>query len=231
MKSFLVILIFTIAATALPARVLGGEHIVVSGGVSLYQWEKYKAEPHDLWWLNFIRAARLKIQELRERHGPDAPITWFVYETGYRRRAAQEGKDLMSDITSVRDAFKVKLVLFSRTSELVNYLNAIPSRSSAKIDSFDFFGHSNRACFMFDYSNEIDSASKVFLHEDDLGQIRRGLFARNAEVKSWGCHTGESMSKKWKAATGVPMTGAIGKTRYQTETLPIISTVGGRWVR
>jgi hypothetical protein len=230
MKPVLAALLW-IALAAAPASAAGGEHLVVSGGVSLIQWEKYKAEPHDLWWLNFIRAARIRIQELRERHGPDARITWFVYAPAYRRRSAQEGKDLIADIESVRGAYGVKLVFFGRTSELVDYINGGLPRPTTPIVSFDYFGHSNRACFMFDYSNEIDSASKVFLHEDDLGRIRRGVFARNAEVKSWGCHTGESMSKKWKAATGVPMTGAAGKTRYQTETLPIISTVGGRWVR
>ena len=55
---------------------------------------------------------------------------------------------------------------------------------------------------MFDYSNNIDSACKSWLHENDLKQINRRAFARGAYVKSWGCHTGESMSKKWYAATG-----------------------------
>jgi hypothetical protein len=50
-------------------------------------------------------------------------------------------------------------------------------------------------------------------------------------VKSWGCHTGESMSKKWAAATGVKMIGAIGKTQYRTEELPFLSSNNGRWVQ
>ena len=33
-----------------------GEHIVVTGGVSLMEWEKFKAQPHDNWWMNFVRA-------------------------------------------------------------------------------------------------------------------------------------------------------------------------------
>jgi hypothetical protein len=67
---------------------------------------------------------------------------------------------------------------------------------------------------MFDYSNEIDSGSKVWLHEKELKRIHRGIFAHNAVVKSWGCHTGESMSKFWRQATGKRMIGAIGKTDY-----------------
>ena len=37
--------------------------------------------------------------------------------------------------------------------------------------------------------------------------------------------------EKWSSATGVKMIGSIGKTQYQTDELPIISTAGGRWVR
>jgi hypothetical protein len=42
-------------------------------------------------------------------------------------------------------------------------------------------------------------------------------------VKSWGCHTGEEMSKYWHAATGTRMWGAIGKTQFMDEELPILS--------
>lgn len=225
------LLAFVLALAAPQARAAEKEYIVVSGGVSLYQWEKFKAQPHDLWWLNFIRAARLRIAELRGQYGPEAKITWMVYIDSYKRRASQEQKDLIPDITSVRDAYGVNLRFFSRTDELVNYLNAGQSRDRVKIANFEYFGHSNKACWMFDYSNFIDSASKVYLHEDDLGRIRRGIFAEDAYVKSWGCHTGESMSKKWASATGVKMWGAVGKTQYMTETLPVISTPGGRWSR
>jgi hypothetical protein len=204
------------------------ENIIVSGGVSLYRWEKFKASPHDLWWLNFIRAARLRIEQIRAEKGPDAKITWFVYAPAYRSRSAQEGKDLVSDISSVQNAYGVKLVYFSSTSELISYLN---SRGAGKIANFEYFGHSNKACLMFDYSNEIDSASKAWLHERELGKIQRGLFTRDAFVKTWGCHCGESFTKKWATATGVKMWGAVGKTQYNTETLPHISTIGGRWVR
>jgi hypothetical protein len=85
---------------------------------------------------------------------------------------------------------------------------------------------------MFDYSNEIDSGSKSWLHENDLSRIRRDLFTRDAFIKSWGCHTAESMSKKWKRATGKRMIGAIGKTDYSNGHLrnwtPGLSQ-GARW--
>ena len=56
-----------------------GEYIILVGGPSMYQWEKYKAFPHDHWWANFVRAARLRTEQLREALGPDAKITWLVY--------------------------------------------------------------------------------------------------------------------------------------------------------
>ncbi len=209
------------------------EFILVSGGPSLSEWEKFKAEPHDRWWGNFIRAARVRIQEIQAKHGPQTPITWFVYRPGYVRRAQrQDHTDLLSNITSVRDKYGIKLVWFDTADQLINYLNAGQPRDRVKIANFEYFGHSNRACFMFDYSNEIDSASKSWLHENDLKRIHRGIFSRDAFVKSWGCHTGESMSKKWKSATGKRMIGAMGSTNYadghKRGWVPALSA-GARW--
>ena len=59
-----------------------GEFIIISGGVSLWMWEKWKANPHDNWWMNFIRAARIRIQEIQAAQ-PDAQITWLVYRPSY----------------------------------------------------------------------------------------------------------------------------------------------------
>ena len=43
-----------------------GEHIVLTGAPSLMQWEKYKIQPHDNWWMNFVRASRLRIEQDRK---------------------------------------------------------------------------------------------------------------------------------------------------------------------
>jgi hypothetical protein len=161
------------------------EYIILTGGVSMWQWEKYKAAPHDNWWMNFVRASRIRIQQIQAEN----------------------------------------------PNELINYLNYGQNRDQVKIVNFEFFGHSNRACWMFDYSANVDSASKCWLHEDELKQIRRGIFTKDAFVKSWSCHTGEEMSKKWKSATGIPMIGAIGKTQYMTDELPVLSSANGKWVK
>lgn len=207
-----------------------GEFIILAGGVSMWVWEKWKAQPHDNWWMNFVRASRIRIEQIQAAT-PGAQITWLVYRPAYSTRAKQENNDLISHINSVRDTYKVKLIWFDKTEEVINYLNNGQDRSRVKIADFEFFGHSNKACWMFDYSSVIDSASKVWLHQDDLNKIRRGIFARDALVKSWGCHTGESMSGRWRSATGVPMIGAVGKTQYMTDELPILSSTNGRWTR
>ncbi len=221
------LLLFSSQAQARPDR----EHLVISGGVSLMKWEKYKSEPHDKWWLNFIRAARLRIQEIQEKFGPQARITWMVFAPSYRSRMREEPEPMFDIIRSVRDAYNVNLIYFDQGQDVVDYLNSGKPRSRVKIQTFDYFGHSNKACFMFDYSNYIDSASKQWLHEDELKRIRRGIFARDAEVVSWGCHTGESFSQKWRKATGVPMKGSVGKTQYMTNELPVLSSPRGRWAQ
>ena len=207
-----------------------GEHVVVTGGVSLWEWEKYKVEPHDHWWLNFVRASRIRIEQLRQQYGPNARISWLVFRPAYERRQRQEAENLFSVINSVREKYGVKLVYFRNADELCAYLDRGEDRSRNKIASLDYFGHSNRACFMFDYSNQIGSASKAWLHDSELaGKLHRGIFVRNADVKAWGCYTGEEMSRYWYEATGARMLGAVGKTQYMTDELPVLSSPTGKW--
>ena len=154
-----------------------------------------------------------------------------MYKPGYVRRGErQEKQDLIAQIQSVQQKFKLHLVFFNTKQQLINYLNAGQPRDSVKIADLEYFGHSNRACFMFDYSNEMDSASKCWLHDSELTQIRKVDFAHGAFVKSWGCHTGEEMSGYWHSATGTRMWGAIGRTDYSGDNEVVLSTPGGKWV-
>ncbi len=220
-----------LADTARQGNYPWGEYIVVSGGPSLIRWEKYKQVPHDRWWGNFIRTARVRIQALREQRGTEYPIGWLVYRPGYVARSAQDQRDLLALVESVRDKYQLRLIYFDTTPQLLNYINRAPHRRSLRITGFEYFGHSNKACFMFDYSSLIDSASKAWLHEGELNRINADAFHRRAFIKSWGCHTGESMSKHWRTAVGIPMIGAIGKTDYSPGYIPVLSTPGGRWTR
>ena len=233
MKRFLLLLLFLVALVGSPAIAAsssGGEYVVLVGGPSLMQWEKYKAAPHDHWWANFVHSARVRTEQLRAEHGEDVKITWLVYKQGYLDRAAQEKQDLIGNIESVRDKFHLNLVWFRNGDDVINYLNNGQPRDSVKVAGFEYFGHSNKACFMFDYSSNVDSASKSFLRDVDLTRINSRILARNAQVKSWGCHTGERMSNYWRKATGTRMTGAIGKTDFSTGELPALSSPGGKWV-
>lgn len=212
------------------------EYIIVSGGPALREWEKYRRETHqhDKWWGNFVRTARLRMQELKKQTNGTVNITWLVYRPGYRNRADEDGEPLISHIESVRDKYYVNLVWFDHGDDVINYLNRGQNRRAVKVNGFEYFGHSNKYCFAFDYSNEILGASKAFLHQKDLTKIERKVFDRRAYCKSWGCHSGESFSQAFKRATGVKMIGAVGKTDYSDTwkmILPTISTSGGRWVQ
>lgn len=233
MKRLLFLLPFCIffASITHGAAPTSGEYIMLVGGPSLMKWEKYKGDAaHDHWWANFVRAARIRTEQIRMQVGPDAKITWLVFGPGYRDRAAQEKQDLFGYIASVRDKYDLKLVYFSKGHEVIDYLNGGQPRDTLKIVDLEYFGHSNAKCFMFDYSSNIESACKVWLHEDELTQINGRAFARGAFVKSWGCHTGESMAKKWSSATGTRMWGVIGKTQYMTDELPVAAGKNDRWV-
>jgi hypothetical protein len=211
------------------ARAAEPEYIVITGGVSLYEWEKFKIQPHDHWWANFVHASRVRFDQLRAQYGPTARITWLIYRPAYERRSKQEGRDLVSMIESVRAADNLNLVWFDKTSDLIDYLNFGQDRSQVKIADLEYFGHSNKACFMFDYSNQIDSASTCWLHETDLTQIHRSDFMHGAFCKSWGCHTGEEMSGYWRQATGTRMWGAVGRTDYSQDQAVVLCSPGGHW--
>lgn len=217
------------AISPAPAAPVTPEYVILVGGPSLMEWEKYKTEPHDHWWANFVRAARIRTEQLREKYGPDAKITWLVYKQGYIDRGAQEKQDLIEFLGSVRDKFNLNLVWFRGGDDVINYLNHGQARDQVKVAFFEYFGHSNKACFMFDYSSNVDSASKSYLHQSQLAGISRTAFTRDAQIRSWGCHTGEMMSQKWRQAVGSRMWGVVGKTQFMTDELPIISTPGGKW--
>jgi len=231
MRPFLLSLFVILFAAPIVRAQSDREYVLLTGAPSLIEWEKYKAAPHDRFWGNFVRATRVRIEQLRKEYGPGLRITWLVYKPGYVRRSErQEHADLISNIVSVRDKYGVNLVWVGGGGDVINYLNGGLPRDQVKLAGFEFFGHSYSRCFMLDYSNEIDSGSKAWLHEDDLKQLHKGLFTRDAFVKSWGCHTGESMSRYWKRATGKKMIGALGKTDYSTLVVPgAMPVVNGKW--
>lgn len=205
-------------------------HVILTGGPALRKWENLRVESdqHDRWWANFIRASTLRMAEIRIAYGKEANITWVVYRPGYVSRGQEDGKPYTSWIKEQADKRNVTLKWISTGSGAINAINSHPSKS---VISFDFFGHSNKYCFLLDYSCEIMGVSKAWIHENDLGKIRRSLFDKNAQCQSWGCHTGESMSAVWKRHTGKTLIGVRGKTDYAMVGRGQMPSVNGRWVR
>src|SRR5207244_11457829 len=71
--------------------------------------------------------------------------------------------------------------LFPYTTLFRSYLDRGADRGKNKIVSFDYFGHSNSDCMMFDYSNEVGSASKAWLHKNELrSKLKKGILDRKS---------------------------------------------------
>jgi hypothetical protein len=208
------------------------EFMVVSGGPALRFYERGKENSHDKYWGNFIDTAALRWQELKQQAQEGDKLTWLVYRPAYQIRGLEMNMDLLTVILNRANKIGVQLFWFDTSEQLINYLNEGQARKTVPIVHLDYFGHSNKACLMFDYSGEYESQSREFLHERDLKKIDTGIFAAEATIKSWGCHSGEYYTPRWLKRFGVPMEGAIGKTDYsRLNSLPFISTPAGRWVR
>ena len=216
----------------------GGEYIVVVGGPALCQWENMRTDidQHDKVWYNFVRKAKFRVKELMDKHGRRIEVTMLVFRPGYVSRQTEEGRPLVQWVESIRDdyfkkrhQFDMDIVWFDTASELIRYLNSGQNRRKKKIVNFEYFGHSNRHAFMLDYSNAVMAASREWLHEDDLKRIKRSAFAKDAYCRSFGCHTGESMSQNWLRATGVRMWGVVGKTDYSISNTEAVISPGGYW--
>ena len=207
-----------------------GEHVIVSGGPALRKWENLRVQEdqHDRWWANFIRAATIRMDEVRTAYGPQAQVIWMVYQPGYQTRGREDGKPYTSWIAEQASKRRATLIWFNSSGDFLQKLN---SRPRGSVETFDFFGHSNRNAFMFDYGNDIMATSTAWLHERDLPRIKASIFSGNAYCKSWGCHTGESMSAVWKRATGFALEGANGPTTYTVVGQGKLPVVRGRWVR
>ncbi len=227
MTAFLRILLFVSLVSVLPGR---ADHVIVTGGPALRKWENYRVaqDQHDRWWANFVRASTLRMAEIRKAYGSDAPITWMVFQPGYQTRGREDGKPYTKWITELAAKRRVSLVWFNSGG---GFIQSINSRPRGSVKTFDFFGHSNRHAFMFDYGNDIMAVSTAWFHERDIPRIKGSVFDRSAYCKSWGCHTGESMSAAWKRSVGVPLEGAKGPTTYTVVGLGQLPVVRGSWAR
>ncbi len=212
------------------AEISAQEWIVLSGGPATKYNELQKEQAHDKYWGNFIDKALIRFPQIKQIAKPGDKITWLVYRKAYVTRGEEMRADLISTVAQHADQMGVSLIWFDDTNQLIHYLNAGQDRKIHQIKNFDYFGHSNKSCFLFDYSNMIDEMSVVFLHQNDLKRVKKESFAVDAFCQSWGCHSGESFSRQWKEEFEIPLIGAVGKTDYSTpESLPNLSSPKGKW--
>ena len=230
MRQLIAIVSFFVLGT-LGVSAQSREDIVLTGGPALRFMEHGKSASHDVYWFNFVDASVIRLRELKAQAGAGELVTWLVYRPGYASRSTELGLNLTAQIEAMAKAAGVRMVWFNTKEELISYLNRGLDRSKIKIGSFDYFGHSNKACFLFDYSNTIDTMSIAWLHVKDLKYIERDDFARDAQCKSWGCHSGEMYSQWWKKQFDVGITGAIGKTDFEHGGLPVLSSTDGKWTQ
>lgn len=225
---FLVLLTVLFPFASLSAAIR--EHVILCGGPALRKWEdlRNENEQHDRWWANFIRASTLRMAEIRLKHGSEAKLVWIVYRPGYLTRARADGKSYPVWIQEQADKRNCQLIWVDSSAQAIAAINGRPARS---IFTFDFFGHSNRYAFMLDYSNDIMAISKAWIHQRDLGRIRKSAFSKGAICQSYGCHTGESMSSVWHRKVGNRLIGANGKTNYSEVGQGRLPYVTGTWVR
>jgi len=229
-RTFLLLLAAWAAACPLHAA---EEHIFISGGPALRYFERHKVNTHDVFWGNFIQAALVRHKQIAPSIPPGARFTWMVFRPGYERRTPEAQFDLLAEVEKRIAPTGASVVWFSHRDELIDYLNRGQDRKVLKIARVEYFGHSNKRNWMFDYSSRLDGAVADFgcLHVRDLPKIRKDVFTPGAYARSWGCHSGEEYSGAWQKSTGVPMVGAIGKTDYSNGGIPFLSTPGGRWTQ
>jgi len=227
MRAFLGVLV--LCGMAISHLQAAGEEIILSGGPALRFFEKGKTASHDFFWGNFIESATLRIKQIQPTLPPDDHITWVIFRPSYERRGAEERLNLISAIEQRAQSLGVSLVWFNDRDELIRYLNK--RDESLPITRLEYFGHSNRRCWMFDYSNRLDGScvEPLVLHMENFNQISASAFSPDAYCRSWGCHSGEEFTLYWKASLGIPMVGAIGKTDYSNGGLPFLSTPDGKW--
>ncbi len=212
------------------SQVAQAEHVIVCGGPALRAWEDYRTgeEQHDRWWANFVRASTLRMAEVRQTYGKDAPLVWLVYKPGYETRGREDGKPYTTWIAEQATKRNATLIWFNSSSDYISKINSRPRKS---VVTYDYFGHSNKFAFLFDYGNEIMAVSTSWLHENDISKLNSSIYARDAICKSWGCHTGASMSNVWKSKLGLPLIGAKGKTLYTMVGQGEMPSGHGGWTR
>jgi len=227
-------LIRTVVALMLMGLPLQAHDVVlISGGPALRSFEKYKKASHDKYWGNFIDSALTRAEELKKDLKPEDEIVWLVFRPSYVSRTTEDQADYLRLIEERGAKVGLTPIYFDNKTQLFTLLRRDGSAEKPKISRLEYFGHSNKKCWMFDYSNRVDGGAlePLVVHVDDLNRISGSSFTPNAECVSYGCHSGEEFSQRWRMVVGRPMVGAVGKTDYSDGGMPKLSNgKEGSWV-
>ena len=223
-------LFLALTALGLLSGCLLADHVIVTGGPALRKWEDLRTEKdrHDRWWANFIRASTIRMDMLVKEPSPRDGIIWMVYRPAYRDRGKEDGKPYLEWIQNLASKRGARLIWFSSGEEFIRKFNQLPQRS---VSELEYFGHSNKYCFMFEYRSDIIAASTAWLHQNELGKLKPSVFRKDAICTSWGCHTGESMSQVWEDVLKVPLRGVKGPTNYSVVGQAMLPLAKGPWSR
>jgi hypothetical protein len=176
-----------------------------------------------------LSAFALSLSPCRAQYGPDARIACIVYRPAYLTGDADDGKFYLQSIESLALNYRVQLIWVDPETQSVATIN---KRPAGFIKPFDYFGHANPHAFMLDYGIETLAIPKAWIHERDLAKIQREFFSPEPLCKTWGCHTGQSMSLTWRQTLGIRLIGTEGRTNYadvsQKATLPSTDLL---WIR
>ena len=226
-------LVLTLGTVLTMSHTFANDIVLISGGPALRSHERFKPNTHDRYWANFVESALARVKELREEFGPDDRVTWLVFRPGYVRRGAEEKQDYLKILEERGQQHGLTPIYFDDKDQLFRLLRRDGSPERPKIARLEYYGHSNKKCWMFDYSNRVDGGAlePLVVHVDDLQKISGSSFTSDAECVSYGCHSGEEFSQRWRMIVGRPMVGAVGKTDYSDGGMPKLSTgKDGSWV-
>ncbi|MCX6935611.1 MAG: hypothetical protein NTZ01_05410 [Verrucomicrobia bacterium] len=213
-------------------QITASDIVLISGGPALRSFEKFRTASHDKYWGNFIDAAVSRAKELKSGLKPGDPIVWLVFRPSYLRRTEEDQQDYLKILEERGQIVGIAPIYVDNKDQLFALLRRDGSKDKPKISRLEYFGHSNKKCWMFDYSNRVDGGAlePLVLHVDDLDNISGSSFTSDAECVSYGCHSGEEFSQRWRMIVGRPMVGAVGKTDYSDGGIPKLSTgKGGSW--
>ena len=183
--------------------------VLISGGPALRSHERFKSASHDKYWGNFIDSALARVAELKKELGPQDRLTWFVFRPGYVTRGDEDQQDYFKLIEERGQKHGLSPIYFDNKEQLFTLLRRDGSAEKPKIARLEYFGHSNKKCWMFDYSNRVDGGAiePLVVHVDDLENISGSSFTPNATCVSYGCHSGEEFSQRWRMVVGRPKIG------------------------